>query len=98
MAQLAASSHQLVMITGDAPLTACYAASKVHIVTRDVLILSHTTEDKGQALHGAATVVKAGQGQQNGGAAAAGEQETDGDYVWVSPDEHVKVSGKKNIH
>lgn len=38
---LAESSHQLVMITGDAPLTACYAAGQVHIVTREVLILQH---------------------------------------------------------
>lgn len=34
------SSHELMMITGDTPLTACHAASKVHIVTRDVLILA----------------------------------------------------------
>lgn len=35
------SSHQLVMITGDAPLTACYTASQVHIVDRPVLLLVH---------------------------------------------------------
>ena len=35
------SSHQLVMITGDAPLTACYTASQVHIVDRPVLLLIH---------------------------------------------------------
>ena len=35
------SSHQLVMITGDAPLTACYTAAQVHIVDRPVLLLLH---------------------------------------------------------
>ena len=35
------SSHQLVMITGDAPLTACYTAGQVHIVDRPVLLLVH---------------------------------------------------------
>ena len=35
------SSHQLVMITGDAPLTACYTAAQVHIVDRPVLLLVH---------------------------------------------------------
>ena len=35
------SSHQLVMITGDAPLTACYTAAQVHVVDRPVLLLLH---------------------------------------------------------
>lgn len=38
---LAAASHMLVMITGDAPLTAVHAASQVHIVTRPVLVMQH---------------------------------------------------------
>eukprot|EP00892_Ulva_mutabilis_P012294 jgi/Ulvmu1/9437/UM052_0001.1 len=37
---LAESSHQLVMITGDAPLTACFTAAQVHITDRPVLILN----------------------------------------------------------
>eukprot|EP00884_Botryococcus_braunii_P002446 jgi/Botrbrau1/12201/Bobra.0186s0106.1 len=37
--QLRDSSHQLVMITGDAPLTAVHAASRIHIVDRPTLIL-----------------------------------------------------------
>lgn len=37
---LRASQHQLVMITGDAPLTACHAAAQVHIVTMQPMILS----------------------------------------------------------
>ena len=42
--QLRDSSHQLVMITGDAPLTAVHAASRVHIVDRPALILQHRWE------------------------------------------------------
>lgn len=49
--ELAESSHQLMMITGDAPLTACFAASQVHIVTRPVVILSNRSEHIGQ-MHG----------------------------------------------
>jgi len=37
---LKASQHQLIMITGDTPLTACHTASQVHIVTRQVFVLS----------------------------------------------------------
>ncbi|KAL4527712.1 hypothetical protein Ndes2437A_g02854 [Nannochloris sp. 'desiccata'] len=37
---LRASQHQLIMITGDAPLTACHTAAQVHIVTRQPVILS----------------------------------------------------------
>lgn len=37
---LRASRHQLIMITGDAPLTACHTAAQVHIVTRQPLILA----------------------------------------------------------
>jgi cation-transporting ATPase 13A1 len=37
---LRASQHQLIMITGDAPLTACHTAAQVHIVTRQPMILS----------------------------------------------------------
>jgi len=36
------ANHQLAMITGDAPLTACYTAKAVHIVVRPVLILTST--------------------------------------------------------
>lgn len=36
------SQHQLIMITGDAPLTACHTAGKVHIVTRPALILNRS--------------------------------------------------------
>ena len=40
------SSHQLMMITGDAPLTACHAAKQVHILDRPVLILVHRSAPK----------------------------------------------------
>jgi cation-transporting ATPase 13A1 len=41
LAELSNASHMLVMITGDAPLTAVHAASQVHIVTRPVLVMQH---------------------------------------------------------
>lgn len=40
--QLKNASHQLVMITGDAALTACHAAASLGITDRPTLILSHT--------------------------------------------------------
>ncbi|KAG2488279.1 hypothetical protein HYH03_013129 [Edaphochlamys debaryana] len=75
---LAASAHQLLMITGDAPLTACYAAARVHIVTRPVLVLGHVAEDRGHA---------------GGGSAGAKEPGTEPDsaFSWTSPDESVAV-------
>ena len=45
------SSHQLVMITGDAPLTACYTAAQVHIVDRPVLLLVHKWVHAAHATH-----------------------------------------------
>ncbi|EFJ41014.1 hypothetical protein VOLCADRAFT_107850 [Volvox carteri f. nagariensis] len=78
LAALAASSHQLVMITGDAPLTACYAASRVHIVTRPVLVLGHVEEDKGHA------------GGDTQGAKEAGTED-DSAFCWSSPDESVRL-------
>ena len=44
------SSHRLVMITGDAPLTACNVAQHVHIVNRPVLILHKETSESAQSL------------------------------------------------
>ncbi|KAG2425295.1 hypothetical protein HXX76_013876 [Chlamydomonas incerta] len=75
--ELSESAHQLLMITGDAPLTACYAAARVHIVTRPVLVLGHVEEDRGHA----------------GGSAGAKEPGTEPDaaFVWSSPDEAVRL-------
>lgn len=43
------SQHQLIMITGDAPLTACHTAAKVHIVTRPALILTKAGNGNGSS-------------------------------------------------
>lgn len=77
------SSHQLVMITGDAALTACYAASQVHIVTRPVLIL--TTKGPSQRTNSQ---------DYPGVLRAIGD---DG-YEWVSPDDatHVPFSRQRS--
>lgn len=48
------SSHQLVMITGDTPLTACFAAGRLHIIDRPVLIATH----RGPALQSKAGEVR----------------------------------------
>ena len=36
---LKTSQHQLMMITGDAPLTACHVAAQLHIVSRQAMVL-----------------------------------------------------------
>eukprot|EP00879_Flechtneria_rotunda_P011646 GHRR01012166.1.p1 GENE.GHRR01012166.1~~GHRR01012166.1.p1 ORF type:complete len:806 (+),score=277.48 GHRR01012166.1:722-3139(+) len=78
LAELAAASHMLVMITGDAPLTAVHAASQVHIVTRPVLILQHKLEATGAGI---------GPGAYH----KPGSPEADAEFEWLSPNEQVRL-------
>jgi cation-transporting ATPase 13A1 len=59
---LRASGHQLVMITGDAPLTACHAAAAVHIVVRPPLLLGGDAPDGGAGAKGASAAAGDGAG------------------------------------
>ncbi|KAK4833823.1 hypothetical protein QYF36_011922 [Acer negundo] len=47
LSELKNSSHDLVMITGDQALTACYVASQVHIVSKPALILGPARNGEG---------------------------------------------------
>ncbi|PON83998.1 P-type ATPase, subfamily V [Trema orientale] len=47
LSELKASSHDLVMITGDQALTACHVASQVHIVSKPALILGPRRNGEG---------------------------------------------------
>uniref|UniRef100_A0A383WJ86 Cation-transporting ATPase n=1 Tax=Tetradesmus obliquus TaxID=3088 RepID=A0A383WJ86_TETOB len=76
LAELASASHMLVMITGDAPLTAVHAASQVHIVTRPVLVMQHKLEAVGD-----------GPGAYH----TPGSAEADAEFEWVSPDESSRI-------
>ncbi|MED6170958.1 putative manganese-transporting ATPase pdr2 [Stylosanthes scabra] len=47
LSELKASSHDLVMITGDQALTACHVASQVHIISKPTLILGPASNGVG---------------------------------------------------
>ncbi|CAL5420609.1 unnamed protein product [Camellia sinensis] len=47
LSELKASSHDLVMITGDQALTACHVASQVHIISKPALILCRSKNGEG---------------------------------------------------
>eukprot|EP00043_Microstomoeca_roanoka_P004642 m.50971 g.50971 ORF g.50971 m.50971 type:complete len:1170 (-) comp12586_c0_seq1:39-3548(-) len=55
MKQLRNSSHHLVMITGDSPLTACHVARQVRIATRPVSILDYDPVTTKYSWHDAET-------------------------------------------
>eukprot|EP00775_Hariotina_reticulata_P005162 gene5162-5400_t len=77
LASLSAANHMLVMITGDAPLTAVHAASQVHIVTRPVLVMQHRLEAAGEGGPGAAH--------------KPGSVEADLEYEWATPNERLHI-------
>lgn len=83
--ELAESGHPLVMITGDAALTACHVAKKVHITCREVLIL--TERQDGPAL---GTGVPS-QGNLSDSALSADKPHAGGRYSWLSADESVQI-------
>ncbi|TKY73750.1 manganese-transporting ATPase PDR2 [Spatholobus suberectus] len=47
LSELKASSHDLVMITGDQALTACHVASQAHIISKPTLILGPARNGEG---------------------------------------------------
>ncbi|KAK2079975.1 hypothetical protein QBZ16_002370 [Prototheca wickerhamii] len=78
------SGHQLIMITGDAPLTACHAAASVHIVTRPVLISSRVklgAESKDARVVGDA-----------GTDSTTANNNDSTPFTWVSPDETTEIA------
>jgi len=80
---LKASNHRLVMITGDAALTACHVAEALHIIDRPALILTRTSGG-GLGGHSGRTRAPA---EQLG---AEGKLLSDADFTWVSPDEALR--------
>mmetsp|Transcript_35059 Transcript_35059/g.99382 ORF Transcript_35059/g.99382 Transcript_35059/m.99382 type:complete len:1266 (-) Transcript_35059:109-3906(-) len=84
---LKAANHSLVMITGDAPLTACHVAVSVHIVDRPVLILARKDFPEALAPHSGHGDTKAAAAQSE---QAGSKCLPDSEFEWVSPDESVR--------
>ncbi|KAL6770987.1 hypothetical protein ACKKBF_B33495 [Auxenochlorella protothecoides x Auxenochlorella symbiontica] len=82
---LRASGHQLVMITGDAPLTACHVAAAVHIVVRPALVLQAPAPGTGRGRKGGEG------GPAAGGDAADSALPATPPLEWVSPDESLRL-------